>query len=451
MDIDFLQLAKKYKDEAIDLLYKVLKYNTVLTKYDPNSDAPFGEGNKECLEFFLKNAQNDGFNVLNCDNYAGHIEYGKGEELLGVLGHLDVVPTPGDWLSDPFTPTLRDGRIYARGAADDKGPVVAAYIGLKIIKDLNLDISKRVRIILGCDEESGSRCLKHYFKKEEMPGFGFSPDAEYPLIYGEKAFQCFKILGTLDKSSVIKSWISGERTNIVPDYTEVVLNGDYKKEFNEFLKANNYDGRIEGDKYITLGKNAHGSIPQNGLNSNYVMASFINIINPCNFTLFLDKYFSFDYDGTKLGIDIDTKQMGHLSLNPGIIRIENGNIFMHVDCRVPSNDHFDIIKRRLEYATKEYDLEYELDEPVFMHYVDPDSNLVQTLYNVYKDISGDTVNKPFTIGGGTYAKFIPNCVAFGPIFPGDEDCIHCPNEYVDIDCFIKNIAIYAKSIYELVK
>lgn len=450
MNIDFYELALKYKEEAIKLLEEILKYNTVLDEYRPDSGIPFGEGNKDCLNFFLDRALKDGFKVCNVDNYAGHIEYGTGDEILGVLGHLDVVPTPGVWMFDPFTPTIVDGKMYARGALDDKGPVIASYIALKMLKDLGIKTNKRIRLIVGCDEESGSRCLEHYFKKEEMPSLGFSPDAEYPLIYGEKAFQCFKVLGKID-SNIIDTWESGERINIVPDYTEVTLKKDYSKEFLKFLSDNGYNGEFKDNKYITYGKNSHGSMPQNGFNSNTVMALFINSVEPCNFTSFYDKYFSFDYDGTKLGINIIKDDMGSLSLNPGVIKIKDGRIFMHVDCRVPSNDHFKTIDSCLLNATKEFGLDYSLDEPTYMHYVSPNSTLVRTLYDAYKSITNDEVNKPFTIGGGTYAKFIPNCVAFGPVFPGEEECIHCPNEYIILDSFIKNIAIYAKSIYELVK
>lgn len=451
MNINFYELALKYKDEAIKLLEEILKYNTILDEFNPLCDAPFGEGNKECLNFFLNKANSDGFSTFNDSNYAGHIEYGSGDEILGILGHLDVVPVPGNWMFDPFTPTLKDGKMYARGALDDKGPVIASYIALKMLKDMNIKTSKRVRLIVGCDEESGSRCLEHYFKTQEMPSLGFSPDAEFPLIYGEKAFQCFRIVGSLDKDSVIKTWKSGERTNIVPDYTEVELNGNYSKDFNEFLIKNNYKGEVIDNKYITYGENAHGSTPEIGFNSNTVMALFVDSIKSCNFTKFYLKYFSFDYDGTKLGINIVNNDMGHLSLNPGILNINNNEVFMHVDCRVPSNDHFNVISEKLNLATKEFNLDYILDEPVYMHYVNPNSELVKTLYESYKSISNDNVNRPFTIGGGTYAKFIKNCVAFGPVFPGEEECIHCPNEYLIIDSFVKSIAIYAKSIYELVR
>ena len=156
-----------YKKAGIELLSKLISYASVLEEFDPESDAPFGEENKKALEFILDYAKKDGFNVFNDDSYAGHIEFGSGEELLGILCHLDVVPVADqDWIHEPFKLTIEDDKIYGRGTTDDKGPLAAVYIALKILKDTGFEPKKRIRLIMGCDEESGSRCLRHYFKTQ---------------------------------------------------------------------------------------------------------------------------------------------------------------------------------------------------------------------------------------------------------------------------------------------
>ncbi len=447
--MDFNKLALEYKDQALDFLFNILRINTVLTEYNPDSQAPFGNGNKKCLEAFLNKASLDGFKTLNCDNYAGHIEYGNGEDIVGVLGHLDVVPVTGEWITPPFDPSIRDNKIFARGVLDDKGPMVAAYFALKMLKDNDISLNKRVRIILGCDEETGSRCLKYYFTKEEKPSLGFSPDANYPLIYGEKCHANFFIKGKLSDDSIIKSWNSGTVLNVCPSRCEVTLKGNYSNEFNIFIKKNNYHGEIINNTYVIYGKEAHGSLPEQGLNANYPMVDFINTIHKDNFTMYMDKYMNYDDDGANLGIDVINGDMGHLSKNTGKIIIDNGNIYIGVDIRVPTKSHDDIIRERLKNTTNEYGLSYEFDGCGLYHYVDPNSFLVDTLYSVYKAQTNDNINKPMTIGGGTYAKLLDNCVAFGPVFPNEEEAIHCPNEYWSIDSFIKNIAIYAESIYKL--
>lgn len=449
MDYDFLKLADKYFDSAVEDLKDLIASKSVLDEYNEYSHAPFGEGCLEALNKMLGFAKRDGFLFLNDDGYAGEIKYGNGDDI-AVLGHLDVVPAEGDWKTDPFVGTIIDNKLYGRGATDDKGPVIASYYALKMLRDLGVKFNKTVKIIVGCDEESGSRCLEHYFKNHHKPEIGFSPDADYPLIYGEKAFANFEIVGTIN-STIIKSWNSGSRSNIVPDTCIVELNKDLKKEFKEFLNKNNYSGEVVGNTYKTYGKAAHGSMPALGLNANFIMAEFINGIEKDNFTSFIIKYLSFDPIGEKMGIDILNADMGSLSLNPGIFKVNEGKVLIVCDCRTPKNEWYKVVDEKVSMASKEFGLEYKVGERKDMHYVDPNSNLVKSLYKAYKEISLDNESKPFTIGGGTYAKFIDNCVAFGPTFRGCDDLIHSPNEFIDLENFKKDIAIYAYAIYELVK
>lgn len=447
--MDFNQALDNYKDEALNLLSELLKFKTVLDKYDPKSPAPFGKELKKALDYLLSYAKNDGFSVENDSGYAGHIEYGEGDEILGILCHIDVVPATGSWYGDPFVPLVRNGRIYARGSVDDKGPLVASYIALKMLKDLGVIPNKRIRLIVGCDEETGSRCIKHYLNSFETPTIGFSPDAEYPLIYGEKGFNNFTIEGIND--SYIKTWVSGVRHNIVPEETRVTLDKNLSGEFYEFLNKNGYRGEYSDGTYIVYGKSAHGSMPEKGINSNYIMADFINSVYETPFTMMLKELFTWDYDGTKLGINEIHKDMGGVSINPGVINISKGKISVVVDCRVPDDSLLLKIDDIISSKLKKYNYSYKPDKKIKVHYVDPKSKLVKALYDVYVAETNDNINKPMTIGGGTYAKLFDNCVAFGPVFPGADDVIHAPNEYISIDDFYKNIIIYAKAIYELVK
>ena len=209
-------LFEKERKNGLEILKKLISFKTVLDEYKENDEAPFGIENKKALEYILDVAKKDGFNIKNVDNYAGHIEFGSGDEILGVLAHLDVVPVKEDeWESDPFEIRFSDNKMYARGILDDKGPLVASYIALKMLKESGFKPKRRIRLIMGCDEESGSRCLERYLEKEEKPTLGFSPDATFPLIYGEKAMITYDIFGKLE-DDIILSFDAGERYNIVP-------------------------------------------------------------------------------------------------------------------------------------------------------------------------------------------------------------------------------------------
>ncbi len=451
--MDFKKKINEVKDVAIKDLMSLLSYRTILEQYNPNSDEPFGKENKEALHFLLDLAQKDGFLVSNVDNYAMHIEYGpKDSEILGVLAHIDVVPVSDRWKTNPFEPQIIDGKLYARGAIDDKGPLIASYYALKIIKESKLPVSKRVRLICGCDEESGSRCLRRYFEKEEMPSLGFSPDAEFPLIYGEKGSCHFNIVGKLTSDSLIKTFEAGQRYNIVPDLAKMTLTKDFTKEYLNFLTKKGYEGKVENNVYYAYGVSAHAMHPHKGFNASFILFEFLNEINKTELTEYLTKYVLFDYFGKKLDINYSDSEMGDLSFNLGIVEIKDVNIKLGFDCRIPLDDVEVNMKEKIENSLKNFkSLNVEFSKFGKRHYVSPQSFLVKTLMKAYTDVTNDFTNKPYTIGGGTYAKFIDNAVAFGPLLPNREDVVHQDNEYIMIDDFVTMIEIYTKAIYELIK
>lgn len=447
----FEKILKDYKEYAIEVLSKLISFESVLDEYNPYSDAPFGLENKKALEYLLDQARKDGFLTKNVNNYAGHIEFGSGDEILGILAHLDVVPVQKtEWESDPFTLSLRDGRFYARGAIDDKGPLVAAYIALKILKDKGFNPKRKIRLIVGCDEESGSRCLERYLSVEEKPTLGFSPDADFPLIYGEKGMLSYDIEGTLE-DDIVKEFICGTRYNIVPSVAKMKLNKNLKAEFIDYLSEYNYNGQIENDYYIAHGVAAHAMCPENGVNAAYILFDFLAKNSNSKLAKFMKEYFIGDTFGYKLGYNVFDPEMLDLTSNLAIVQVEDNKFRIGVNCRIPVNNHFEVIENCLKAATEKYGYRYRVISKSNRHYVDPNSNLVQTLMHCYQEVTKDYKSKPITIGGGTYAREIGNAVAFGPLFVGREDVCHIANEYMIEEDFYKSIEIYLQAIYELSK
>ena len=190
--MEFLKYARDNEKQFLKDLEELLKIDTVLVEQPEVKEAPFGYNLVKALDYMLKLGEKEGFITKNIDNVAGHIEYGEGEEIIGVLSHLDVVPTGEGWKYPPFEPVVEDGKIYARGALDDKGACIAALYALKALKENGVKLNKKVRLIYGTDEETGSRGIARYLQVEKMPDLGFSPDADYPIIYGEKGILSFK-------------------------------------------------------------------------------------------------------------------------------------------------------------------------------------------------------------------------------------------------------------------
>lgn len=193
--INWQNEVEKRREDLIKDTQDFLKIKSVLDENDISDGAPFGSGIKEALDYALAKCESFDMDVKNLEGYAGHAEIGRGEEILGILCHVDVVPEGKGWSLPPYEAKIRDGKIYARGSVDDKGPGMAAIYAMKIIKDLDVELNKRVRLIFGTDEESNWRGIQYYFEKEEMPTIGFSPDADFPIIVAEKGIGNVTLVG----------------------------------------------------------------------------------------------------------------------------------------------------------------------------------------------------------------------------------------------------------------
>ncbi len=448
--MDFLSYVKENKERLIERTKHLLRFKSVLDHFDPNSSAPFGEAINDALTWFLKMAHDDGFVTKNIEGYAGHIEVGEGEDLLGILCHLDVVPPGEGWSHDPFDPIIKDDKLYARGSMDDKGPTMAAYMAVLFLKELGVEFHKRIRIILGTDEETGWRGIREYFKIEEMPSIGFAPDASFPLIYGEKGLYSFDLEGQYQNDELVEFYC-GERYNVVPDYAECILNVDLKEPFMQFLAYHGFEGEIKGNKYIVHGKNAHAMTPHLGVNAGFILAQFLNenINNP--YIRFIQEKLSFDPYAEKLGIECFDEETKHFTLNVGIFRYNQDQVLLGLNARYPRNYDFEDSEEKIIKKAKKYKLSYRLKTNMPPHYVDPNDDLVKVLYEVYKTYTGDTQSKPFTIGGGTYARALDKGVAFGMMMPGRKDVAHQADEHLFLDDFIISTAIYMEAIYRLTR
>ncbi|MCF7926943.1 MAG: dipeptidase PepV [Candidatus Izimaplasma sp.] len=449
--MDFLQIVKEHEKEILTETKNLLKIPSVLTQFDAQSETPFGENINNALKFMLELGKRDGFLTKNIDNYAGHIEAGNGKEILGVLCHLDVVPAGDGWSHDPYDPIIKDNKLYARGTTDDKGPTMAAYFALKLLNELDdVKFNKRIRIILGTDEETAWRGIERYLNKEQMPDIGFAPDAMFPLIYAEKGLFSFTIEGTVSASELI-TFKAGDRENVVPDYAECTLNVDLEEAFEKYLAANNLEGQIEDNKYIVHGKRAHAMQPNLGVNAAFLLADFLNEHINNEFLTYMNKYLTFDYLGKKLNIDFYDEEMKEFTMNPGVFNFENNTFSIDVNCRYPQNWPYENAKKAIEKSVEKFKFDFRETTHKVVHYVDKESDLVQTLMASYKKYTLDETGTPITIGGGTYARSLEKGVAFGPVMPGREEVAHQLDEYIYIEDLLKATAIYMDAIYNLTR
>lgn len=453
--INFKAEVEKRKDEILNDLKTLISIPSEYDEKTISESAPFGAGPKKALEAFLELGSRDGFAVKNVDNYAGHIQYGNGGKVFGILGHVDVVPATEDW--QPYQPRVENGALIGRGSQDDKGPMIAAYYAMKMIKELDLPISNTVKMIIGTDEESQWRCVEHYFKHEPKPDFGISPDAAFPVVHAEKGFIDYAIKGDF-KDDVLLSFQAGEKSNMVPENAKAIIRGNYEILFSgyeQYLKTKEATGSIEmidGNTVITLvGKAAHSSLPENGKSAIHMLAQYLYNHTQSALAGLIVKYFSNDHYGVKLGIDLQTADSGVLTTSLGIVKYENEQLEMVCNVRYPNTWNSMSQTKHVQAIFANYGCTVEILKEMQPIYQDPNSEFIQTLLNAYRDNTGDTLAQSQVMGGATYARVMENCVAYGMMFPNTIDRMHQKNESVVLEELYLATVIYAEAIYNLIK
>lgn len=462
VNVDWIKLAESRKEELISELQQLIQIESVFDQETSSEDAPFGEGPLEALKYMLTLGERQGFTAKNVDNYAGHLEMGSGEELLGILCHVDVVPVGDSWTYPPFKGEVADGKLYGRGAIDDKGPTMAAYLAMKLVKDSGIVLNKRVRMIIGTDEESSFRCVDHYFTKEEMPTIGFAPDADFPLINAEKgiAILDFSQRGNVEDDEQIIAFKAGQRSNMVPDTANAIVQNvrpSIEEEFHLFLEKNSTDGTLtkeDGRYIITInGKAAHAMEPEKGRNAAVLLSKFLeNFVTTKaskEFVAFMVETFEDDHFGSRIKLDYYDDMSGHTTLNPGVVLFhqKRGG---HIQVSMRYSVSYPFEEKITDAIGEVSDFGFALDvaSNSAPHYVPEEDDFVQTLLEVYRKYTADD-RKPLSTGGGTYARTMEKGVAFGMLFPGEPDVAHQADEFVVIDNLVKAAAIYAEAIVQL--
>ena len=483
MDSKIKEYLQKNKDEAIQTLKSLISINSVQSDPVTAPDGevyPFGQGVEDAFRHLLGIAEENGFTVCDVDHYGGHIEW-KGEKLseegekvpadetLGILAHLDTVPVGEGWDHGPFSGDIEDGYIWGRGSIDDKGPLVANFYAMKALKEAGYVPSKNIRLILGLDEETNWIGMDHYFSKEPKPDFGYSPDADFPVLNGEKGIMSFKIAAKLGHTTVkgleLRKLSGGTAVNMVPAQARAVVNDPDLKMYDRIREmAEQYEmttghtlgiHRMGKSLEITAkGKAAHGSVPEEGINAISVLIGFLgqlNFINEdlCGFFDFYNACIGMTTDGSKIGCAMADEPSGALSMNPGLVDYDGKAVSVTCDVRYPVTHSSEEVYSLMMPKIDEYGLGVLKGEDRAPIYFDPDSPLIKTFMDCYRDSTGDMESKPLVIGGGTYARTCDNMAAFGAMFPGDLQLEHQPNERLSVDRFNQIMDIYAEAIYKL--
>lgn len=440
-------------DELLAELAALIQIPSVAS--EPEEGAPYGREPLRCLEHMLALCERLGLRTGRMDNRVGWCEYGDGAEMVGVLVHLDVVPAGSGWTeAEPFSGEIKDGRIYGRGTMDDKGPAVGAVYALAALKDAGVKLTRRIRILFGTSEEVGCNDIAWYVEHGgELPVIGFTPDAEYPVINGEKGIIDATYVKTLHQTGAYRllKLEGGTASNISPAHAvaEIACPADAAAKIAaDKVTVTPIEGGIRVE---AAGISVHGSTPELGENAVGRLAQALAQLpfegDAADCIVFLADRIGMECHGESLGLAM-RDDLGPLTFNLGVMKLKDDALSLSFTIRYPVSKTYDDVFPRVEraFTLGGFTLTDQWSKPSL--YVSPESELIRKLSKVYEEQTGSAAALK-TLGGGTYAKSMPNLVAFGPIFPGDVVREHQANEYVPVEWVLRNAEIIGAAMYEL--
>lgn len=480
------QYFETHKQELLSDIMSAIRIPSVNGPERPGM--PFGEENARALAFAAKLGTKFGMRAEVMDNKVAVVDLNDAPTELDILAHLDVVPAGAGWtVTDPFVPVIRDGRLYGRGASDDKGPAVAALYAMKAVKDLEIPITKNVRLILGADEETECRDTAYYYSKFKEAPCSFSPDAEYPLINVEKGGLYTKYGAQWAENAVLPRIISlrgGTAGNVVPNRAEAVVEGLSEEVIRKVLRnvgeetgilfeVTDVDHISAGEVDITAddikltkentwliraaGTGTHASTPWDGNNAVTGLIKAVaslplaECIGHSALKGLAELFPHNDYYGVAAGVSMKDDLSGALTLGTNVIDYHATGLTGKIDCRAPlcatAENVLDVLRDRLAASGIRIDSDACMTPP---HHVPEDKPFVRTLLSCYERVMGEK-GYCMAVGGGTYAHRLENGVAFGCMKLGTDYHMHGADEYLIIDEMVRSAKLFALAIAELCK
>lgn len=423
--------------------------------------APFGPGPQAALSEALAIAERLGFAVSQDEGYTGTADLrGQSERQIGMIAHVDVVPAGVGWHFQPFDLSIKDGCLIGRGVVDDKGPSVLALHAMRCLSGLlaraDEPLAYSIRFIIGTNEETGMADVAHYRRNNADPLFLFTPDAEFPVSYGEKGvFQAALRSAPIGKANILQIE-GGLAVNAVPGQARAVVAAA--------------TGQLQSTPHVTVhwdsshavrleatGRAAHASTPGEGDSAiahlvDYLLKNDLVSADERAFLEFDQKLLDCT-DGSQLGIAASDDDFGALTAVGGTIKLEGDCLVQTIDVRFPTTTTAAELKQALTERLSPLGGSVETLHTMPVYLVRPDTPAIQALLSAYRSATGSTA-KPFTMAGATYAREFEAAAAFGPVLPGSKlpdwaGGMHGPDEAASIDDLKKAFKAYVLGLYEL--
>ena len=477
---EFKEIIRSYQEEMLKSLQECIKIKSLSGEE---------KGLRQVLQYFLELGQSLGFQAKNIDNLGGVIEFGGNQsngpdsgKTIGIIVHLDVVPEGSGWKHDPFAGQIEDGKIYGRGAIDDKGPAISALYAMKAVKESGLDMQAKIQMIIGLDEETIWDKTPKLLEKITEPDFSFVPDSMFPIVIAEKGLVWLELKKNFKPKPAsesppqhaysgleLKKIAGGYSLNIVPDYCEATLEvkkrekAHWQQKIKELITKSQFQMDLaEHGPDLTIishGKPAHAFACYEGRNAISQMILFLTQAEMQNMLYLNEEQQQFlnlfaeniglDHYGKALGLACEDALTGRLTINPGYIKLDKQTLSLGLDIRFPAGEQLDSMKEKISSAFQCFQAEQIILDSLESLNFPEDNEHIQKLLKVYRDYTGDQKAKPIGMGGTTFAKAFKRAVAFGPTFPGKPKVEHQADEYIELEHLMQCAEIYALALKEL--
>ena len=458
------QWFSEHKEEMTEELMEWVRHRSVSRADLAEPGAPFGRECRNMLDFALGRLQHFGFRTENYDGYCGAGFFGDGSDEVGILAHTDVVPEGDGWIFAPYEPVIKDGFMIGRGSDDDKSAAVLGLYAMRFFKETGAPIRKSIRLMLGCSEETGMQDYQHYIREMhgDLPPFGFVPDAEFPVCFAEKGGWNMDI--SIPAGKNIVSLTAGTVRNAIPDKAFLVLRDIPADKIRACFRGEDaFTVTEEPDGTVQLkakGLGGHAASPEGTVNALVLLAKAVSVSPLASeYDLsglsFIAKTFASPY-GEGMGFSWEDKMTGKLTSNAGIAETLNGRIRVTIDVRFPISAEMERLTEEFRAYLRENDVEETYFDMEGAFYIDPKDERVVLLQEIYRDVTGDTA-EPFSMGGGTYSRVVPNFITFGLGMPhpepdflpvGHGSC-HAPDEVLHLESWYKAFRIYVLALAAL--
>lgn len=442
------KFVEKNKQNMVEDLQRFVQFPTV--RGERQDGAPLGREIQKGLDWLQKRAGEMGFETINYDGYALEISAGNGVQSVGIVGHMDVVAAGNGWSVSPFQGVIQGDRLYGRGSLDDKGPLIACLYAMQYLREQGgIPDGKKIRMIIGTDEEENFEGIRYYAEHAEFPEMSFIPDGSFPVIYGEKGMCDFDLTEDVtcdEKAPVLLEELSGgSGRTMVPGEAAAccrVTGGD-PEEFQRILKTAMEENHIPGTVQLsgnrleirTEGKTAHSMAPETGRNAIGLLFLTLSALgkrlSAWRTVEHYNQFLGMDYLGELAGLACADQESGPLTLNVGVASLAEGRLTWLCNLRYPMDKDADSMAEQIEKQLTNAGFNLRICEHLAPVYING-GPMIDGLLAAYREVTGDVTSPPITISGATYSRFVPNAVAFGPVYPDQEELAHQPDEFISL-------------------